>query len=522
MEKKSTFNGVFLISMGITFAAVLWGLLSPEGFGAFASGLFGVLVDKFGWGYMFAMNIFVIFPIWLAFSKYGSMKLGPDDSTPEFSNFSWFAMLFSAGMGVGLVFYGVGEPVYHFMSPPTAEPQTAAAALEAMKKSFFHWGIHPWANYSVIAMPLAYFQFRKNAPGLISSLFYPLIGEKGVKGPIGKTIDILAIFATVAGIATSLGLGVLQINSGLSYLFGTPSTIMVQLVIISVLALLYTGSAVTGIEKGIKFIANSNLVIAITLLVLLFIIGPTVPILEAWMTGVGDYLSSLVRDSFMMAPYGGKYGDWLGGWTIFYWAWWIAWAPFVGSFIARISKGRTIREFVTGVLVVPALGSFTWFAIFGTSALHIELAKIGSLAEKVAADISTGVFEMYNFYPLGSLMSIVMIVLISTFFITSANSATFVLSMYSTEGDLNPPKTKMAVWGILQAALAFVLLMTGGLKNLQIISIAAAAPFAIVMILACYSMVKALKMETENKKIGLDLDGVQVQGEPSISEATGR
>lgn len=517
MKKKNGLNGVFLISMGITLAAVLWGLISPEGFGSFAKNLFSFLVNDFGWGYMLVMNIFVVFPICLACSKYGKVRLGPDDSKPEFSNISWFAMLFSAGMGVGLVFYGVGEPVYHFMSPPTADPQTAAAAMEAMRKSFFHWGVHPWANYSVIAMPLAYFQFRKGAPGLISSLFYPLIGEKGVKGPIGKIIDILAIFATVAGIATSLGLGVLQINSGLHYLFGTPSTITVQLVIITVLALIYTGSAVTGIERGIKFIANSNLFIAATLVTLLFIIGPTITILESFMTGLGDYLSNLVRDSFRMAPYGGRYGEWLDSWTIFYWAWWIAWAPFVGSFIARISRGRTIREFVTGVLLVPALGSFIWFAVFGTSALHIELAHIGSLAQKVAADISTGVFEMYKFYPLGGIMSIVMVVLISTFFITSANSATFVLSMYSTEGELNPPKSKMAIWGILQAALAFVLLMTGGLKNLQIISIAAAAPFAIIMVLACYSMVKVLKEDEHHKNTSLDLDGVQVQGTSSIS-----
>ncbi len=495
MEKKTGFNEVFVISMGVTFAVVLWGLLLPEGFGDFANSLFGFLVNNFGWGYMLAMNVFVVFPIFLAVSKYGKVRLGPPDSRPEFSNFSWFAMLFSAGMGVGLVFYGVGEPVFHFLNPPTAEPGTAAAAAEAMRKSFFHWGIHPWASYAIIALPLAYFQFRRGYPGLISSLFIPLVGEQGVKGTFGKAIDILAIFATVAGIATSLGLGVLQINSGLNYLFGIDSSVIAQLLIIIVLALIYTGSAVAGIEKGIKRIADSNLYIALTLLGLLFFIGPTITILETWMSSFGDYLSSLVRDSFMLAPHDEKYKAWLDGWTIFYWAWWIAWAPFVGSFIARISKGRTIREFVMGVLIVPALGSFTWFAVFGTSALNIELSGIGDLAAKVAADISTGVFEMYNYYFLGGIMSIIMVVLISTFFITSANSATFVLSMYSTRGDLNPPKGKMAIWGVLQAALAFVLLMTGGLKNLQIVSIAAAAPFAIVMILACWSMLKGLEQE---------------------------
>lgn len=251
----------------------------------------------------------------------------------------------------------------------------------------------------------------------------------------------------------------------------------------------------TGIEKGIKFIADSNLYIAMTLLGGLFLVGPSITILENLMSSFGDYLSNLIRDSFMLAPYDKDYKSWLNGWTIFYWAWWIAWAPFVGSFIARISRGRTIREFVLGVLIVPALGSFTWFAVFGTSALNVDLTGIGELAARVAKDISTGVFEMYKYYPLGGIMSIIMVVLISTFFITSANSATFVLSMYSTRGDLNPPKSKMAVWGVLQAALAFVLLMTGGLKNLQIISIAAAAPFAIVMILACWSMYKGLSQD---------------------------
>lgn len=495
MDKGKGLNQVYLISMGVTFAAVIWGLVSPDSFGNFANTLFNVLVEKFGWGYMLAMNIFVVFPIFLALSKYGKVRLGPEDSRPEFSNFSWFAMLFSAGMGVGLVFYGVGEPVFHFLNPPTAEPGTTAAAAEAMRKAFFHWGIHPWANYAVIALPLAYFQFRKGYPGLISSLFIPIVGEKGVKGTFGKAIDILAIFATVAGIATSLGLGVLQINSGLNYLFGVSSNLMTQLVIIVVLALLYTGSAVTGIEKGIKFIADSNLYIAMTLLGGLFLVGPSITILENLMSSFGDYLSNLIRDSFMLAPYDKDYKSWLNGWTIFYWAWWIAWAPFVGSFIARISRGRTIREFVLGVLIVPALGSFTWFAVFGTSALNVDLTGIGELAVRVAKDISTGVFEMYKYYPLGGIMSIIMVVLISTFFITSANSATFVLSMYSTRGDLNPPKSKMAVWGVLQAALAFVLLMTGGLKNLQIISIAAAAPFAIVMILACWSMYKGLSQD---------------------------
>jgi len=366
-----------------------------------------------------------------------------------------------------------------------------------MRISFFHWGLHPWAGYTVVALPLAYFQFRKNGSGLISTLFTPLLGEKGVKGPIGKVVDILAIFATAAGIATSLGLGTLQINSGLKYLFGVPQTVKVQFMIIFVLCLIYTGSAISGLEKGIKVISDLNLFIASLLCVALFLLGPTISILESLLTGIGGYLSNLVSESLTLAPYGGPFKKWLGSWTLFYWAWWIAWAPFVGSFIARISRGRTVRQFVTCVLIVPAMGSFTWFAVFGTSGLYLQIKGIADIASKVSADIFTGVFEMYMHYPLGMVMSVIMVVLISTFFITSANSATFVLSMYSTQGDLNPPKSKMTIWGILQAALAFVLLMSGGLQALQIASIAAAAPFAVIMTLACYSLMKALRSDEE-------------------------
>ncbi|PIE54037.1 MAG: glycine/betaine ABC transporter permease [Dethiosulfovibrio peptidovorans] len=501
-ENKHKSNSVFIVSIGITLGVVLWGLVSPESFGAFAEKLFSVLTDKFGWGYLLSMNIFVIFCLFIAFSRFGKVKLGPKDSKPEFRNLSWFAMLFSAGMGVGLVFYGAAEPIYHFGSMPFgAEPGSVQAARDAIRISFFHWGLHPWAGYSVIALSLAFFQFRKNAPGLISSIFLPLVGEKGVRGPFGKTIDVLAIFATLAGITTSLGLGTLQLNSGLSQVFGLPKSTVIQIAIIVGLAILYTGSAVLGIEKGIKKVADFNLLICGILMLALFLVGPTLSIIESLMTGVGDYLSNVVSESFTMAPYGGEYKTFLGNWTLYYWAWWIAWAPFVGSFVARISRGRTIREFVAGVFVVPALGSFTWFAIFGTSALNLEISKGIQISQKILGDMSTGVFEMYAHYPLGSVMSILMTVLITTFFVTSANSATFVLSMYSAHGDLNPPKNKMAVWGILMGALAVVLLMTGGLQNLQTISLAAAPPFAIIMVMACWSLYKGLLAEEVEKTL---------------------
>ncbi len=498
-ERGNTWNMVFVVSLIITFAVVLWGWISPEGFEAASMGLFNFLIDDFGWLYMLSMAIFVVFPIGLAISRFGKVRLGPPDSRPDYSTLSWFAMLFSAGMGIGLVFYGVGEPISHYMHPPFGAPQSVEAAREAMRISFLHWGLHPWAAYAVLALAMAYFQFRKKAPGLVSSIFLPVLGEKGVRGPIGKTIDILAIFATIAGVATSLGMGAQQINSGLEYLFNIPYSIRIQFFIILVIGIIYTMSAVSGIDKGIQFISNMNLRIAAFLLVAMFILGPTIQIIEALLTGIGDYTSTVVRESFHLAPYGGDFKQWMGWWTLFYWAWWIAWAPFVGSFIARISRGRTIREFVTGVLLVPAMGSFTWFSVFGTSALHLDLTGAApEAAQKIADNIATGLFEMFSHYPMGMVLSLVAVVLISTFFITSANSATFVLSMYSTQGNLNPPKGQMAVWGFLMAALAFVLLQSGGLKSLQIASIAVAFPFAIVMLMTCYSLYKALNGDADS------------------------
>lgn len=491
-------NSVFVISLVTTLALVALGVFSPDSFGAAAKGVFNFLIVNFGWGYLLSMSIFVIFPILLACSPYGKLRLGGADSRPEFSTISWFAMLFSAGMGVGLVFYGVGEPLSHFLAPPFgAEPGSAQAAEDAIRASFFHWGLHPWANYSIVALSLAYFQYRKGAPALMSSMFLPLLGEKGGNHWFAKAVDILAIFATTAGIATSLGLGVMQINSGLEFMFKIPNNINVQLVIILVLGAAYTWSAVSGLDNGIKIISNLNLLLAVGLALALFIVGPSIAMIEALLTGIGDYLSNVVSQSLRLPPYGGSYREWMGGWTLFYWAWWIAWAPFVGTFIARISKGRVIREFVAGVLLVPALGSFIWFSIFGTAGLHLEMTGVANIAQAVQKDLSTGIFQMYAYYPFGKLMALVMIPLISTFFITSANSGTYVLTMYSSNGDLNPDKKKMMIWGVLQAALAFVLMKSGGLGALQTASIAAAAPFAVIMVVACWVLWRSMSQDPE-------------------------
>jgi glycine betaine transporter len=486
-------NPVFSISLIVVGLIAGWGIVSPESFGHIANNIFNFLTTQFGWFYLITMFAFVVFVLAVAFSKYGKVRLGSDDSRPEYSNISWFAMLFSAGMGIGLVFWGVAEPLNHFAAPLNMAGGTAEAADFATVTSFFHWGLHPWANYTIIALPLAYMQFRKNKPGLISSIFIPLLGEEMVRGPIGKAIDILAVFATVAGVATSLGLGVLQINSGLNYIFGIPISSTVHLIIIIVVTFLFMTSAITGIDKGIKWLSNANIALAGILMVLTFLLGPTLKIINSFVNGVGQYLFRLVPDSFAITAFGDN--SWLGGWRIFYWAWWIAWAPFVGIFIARISKGRTIREFVLGVTIVPALGSFLWFAIFGATGMNLGL----DIAKKAIETTETAFFVVMEHVPWGSLISGVAIILLCTFFVTSADSATFVLGMLTRDGNLNPDTKTKVVWGLIQSALAYALMLAGGLQVLQTASIAAAFPFAIIMILAMFAFSRALKKDKKEK-----------------------
>lgn len=495
MEKnKFGANKVFYLSLIIVFAIVLWGMIMPENFTDIGNMTFSLLTNNFGWLYLASMLFFVVFSMFLAFSKYGGIKLGPDDSKPEYSTASWFAMLFGSGMGIGLVFWGVAEPLSIFSAPPGGiEAGTNAAADFAMRASFMHWGFHPWANYAIIGLALAYFQFRKGKPGLISSIFIPLIGEKRVKGGIGTFIDICAVFATVAGVATSLGLGTMQINSGLNFLFNVPVNKIAQITIILVVTVIFIWTAISGIDKGIKIISDVNLYVALALVVLCFLVGPTLKIVNATTNGLGNYLQFFLLDSLHLEVFGDN--SWINGWTIFYWAWWIAWAPFVGTFIARISKGRTIREFVLGVIVAPSLASFIWFGVFGTFAINLKETLSLAAMQAIAAVPETALFAVAQHYPLGAILSIIAVFLLGTFFITSANSATFVLGMFTSGGDLNPSNKKKFMWGIIQSLLAMVLLLSGGLKSLQTISVVAAFPFIFIMIFGTVSLIKALKEE---------------------------
>ncbi|MCM3717318.1 glycine betaine uptake BCCT transporter [Fictibacillus phosphorivorans] len=488
-------NTVFIVSLLISVVFIVIGFLFPEELQAKATTIQNFLQEKFGWFYLLSATSFLIFVLYLAFSKFGKIKLGEPDDKPEYSMVTWFAMLFSAGMGIGLVFWGVAEPISHFYTPPSGEGGNAASAQAALRYSFFHWGLHPWGIYTLIGLSLAYFKFRKGAPGLISAIFTPLIGDK-VNGPIGKTIDIVAVFATIFGVATSLGLGAVQISGGLSYVTNIANNFTTQLIIIAVVTVLFTVSAQTGLDKGIKYLSNLNIILAIILMLFLLFASSTNFIMDVFVQSLGNYLQFLPSMSLKLSPFVPSEAGWIQGWTVFYWAWWIAWAPFVGTFIARVSKGRTIREFVLGVLLVPTLFGALWFSIFGGAALHLEIFDNIGL-NKIIADkgTETALFAMLEHLPFGFIMSLLAIFLISTFFITSADSATFVLGMQTRHGRLEPSSKIKFVWGMVIAAAAAILLYSGGLEALQTASIIAAFPFAFVLIFMMISLQKALSEE---------------------------
>jgi len=491
--KEKRLNIVFIVSVLVTVAVAAWAMLLPESFSAAANGSMNFVTTRFGWLYVLASTAFVVFCIWLGFfSKYKNIPLGADDSKPEYSDIAWFSMLFSAGMGIGLIFWGTAEPLNFWVNPLIGiEPLSKEAMRFALAKSFLHWGINPWATFCVIALGLAYMTFRKGAPGLISSIFIPLIGEKRAKGAFGKVIDILASVATAAGVCTSLGLGVMQIDSGLNFLWNVPKNYTVQLILIIILGLLYTVTAVIGIDKGISLVCDLNVKVAVGLMICLFFVGPTTDILNNLVEGTGVYIGEYAISTTQVGAFSDP--EWFGSWTIFYWAWWVAWAPFTGSFIARVSKGRTIGQFIKGVMLLPAGFSVIWFAIFGTIGFQLD----GAAAIEAIKDSSVACFIALDKLPLGTIWSILVFVLVTTFFVTSANSATYVLGMYTEGGTMNPSAKGKVVWGALMAILAATLMFQGnnGLSLLQTMSIVGAFPFLFVVILAMPALLSALKKE---------------------------
>ena len=416
---------VFKISSLLAFAFLGWGAIFPKHLASVTGSIQAFLLDVFGWFYLLAASGFLICALCLIFSRYGDIPLGPDGAKPEFPLVTWFAMLFCAGMGIGLVFWGVAEPNSHYYSPPMGPGETPEAARLALRFTFFHWGLHPWGIYTMVALALAYFQFRKQVPGLISLACRPILGKQ-VEGALGASIDIIAVFATVFGVATSLGFGAVQISGGLSYLFGIPNTFITQILLIGIVTILFMLSAQTGIQRGIKYLSNLNMVLALSLLLFLLTLGPTHFIMDVFVSTLGRYIQNLPTMSLNLVPFADS--TWVHDWTLFYWAWWIAWAPFVGTFIARISKGRTVREFVLGVLLVPTLFCAFWFSVFGGTTISLEMveqAGINNIIDTQGKEVA--LFTVLEQYPLGTLMSLIAMFLIATFFITSADSATFVI-----------------------------------------------------------------------------------------------
>ena len=494
-DKKRT-NAVFLFSAAIAVAIAVWGIVARESFAAMAGVLMGLLKQKFSWLYLGVMLLFVIFSLALAFSRFGKIRLGADGEKPEYSNISWFAMLFGAGMGIGLVFWGVAEPLSHYAAPMKGiEPQTEEAARFAIRSCFMHWGLHPWACYAVMGLGLAYFQFRKNSSALASSLLKPLFGEKRAAGLPGKTVDIFTTALTVTGVATSFGMGCLQISSGLKYLFSIPDCVVTWLVIIVLISILYLMSAVSGVEKGIKRLSDLNMAFFILLMIAAFFIGPTLKILGIQARGLLDYLTYLVPDSLRLSSQGDS--QWIQDWRVFYWAWWLSWAPFVGVFIARISRGRTIREFVLGVIIVPTAVSMVWFSIFGGISLHAAGNFSSEKLAELTAAPQTALFHVFDQYRVGIVLSLIALTLLITFFVTSANSATFVLAMLTSDGQLDPPNHRKIFWGVLMAVVAFALILSGGISVIQTVSIIIAFPYLFILILIGISLVKELKKEPE-------------------------
>lgn len=488
-------SNVFWISLVISIVFVFWGAVWPDHLQQVMNTAQAFFLENFGWFYQLSATFFLFFALFLIFSKYGKIKLGKDEDKPDFSRPTWFAMLFSAGMGIGLLFFGVSEPISHFMSPPMGPGGTPEAAKLSLRYTYLHWGFHAWAIYAVIAMTLAYYKFRKGLPGLMSATLTPLLGEK-TKGPIGTVVDVVAVFATIFGVATSLGLGAGQINSGLSYLTGIPNNFTVQLIIIAVVTVLFLLSAGTGVKRGIKYLSNANMGLAILLFVVFFILAPKVFLLNLFTTTFGEYVQNLLVMGTRLAPFNKENAVWLQNWTIFYWAWWIAWAPFVGTFIARVSKGRTVREFMIAVLVAPTLVCAVWFAVFGGTGIFMEY----NLGINVSGQsLETALFYVYEHMPFSMVLVIVTLFLISTFFITSADSATFVLGMQTAKGSLEPPNVVKYVWGIVLSASAAVLLLSGGLPGFQTAIIVSAFPLGIVLFMMVFSVLKSFRAEVKGQ-----------------------
>ncbi|TCO78392.1 BCCT family transporter [Chromatocurvus halotolerans] len=491
---------VFGMSLALLVLFIGFALVMPAQFAGAAEAALHFTTSHFGWLYLFVTTGFLLFSVGVALSDSGNIRLGADGEAPEFSYRSWLGMIFSAGMGVGLVFWGVAEPMTHYADPPlrAAEPSSPASAGLAMRYSLFHWGFHQWANFCVVGLAIAYVRFRQQRPGLISETFRSTLGDR-VDGGLGHAINTLAVVSTVFGVATTLGLGMIQINSGMHSVFGVPFGAASQIAILGGVSVVFLLCSLAPLESGVRYVSDANMLLAGCLLVFVFFAGPTDFITAAMTNAIGEYFANVIGMSLVMTPYTGE--DWVERWTIFYWAWGLSWAPFVGSFIARISRGRTIREFIVGVIGMPVLLSALWFATFGGSALYFEMFESAGLSARVAEEMSAGLFAMLDLLPFSGWVAPLTLVLIILFVVTSANSATFVLGMFTGRGVLEPSRSLRLIWGLVQTMVAGVLLLSGGLDALQTISILAAFPFMILMVFMASSLLKSLRDERRQREL---------------------
>lgn len=499
MPSGQTINPpVFFSSALLILLLVGYTVVFPDDANSRFSHLQSSIMTNASWFYVMAVALILLCVACLGLSRrYGDIKLGPDHAEPAFSFGSWFAMLFSAGMGIGLMFFGVAEPVMHFLSPPLGEPGTVEAAREAMKLTFFHWGLHAWAIYAIVALILAFFGYRHNLPLTLRSALYPMIGER-IYGIPGHAIDVFAILGTIFGVATALGYGVLQVNSGLNYLTGVDISTQTQVILIVVITALATISVATGLDKGIRRLSEANLLLALMLLVMVVLLGPTVLLLQMFVQNTGAYLSDIVGKTFNLYAY--EPTDWLGGWTLFYWAWWLSWSPFVGMFIARISRGRTIREFVTGVLFVPTGLTLIWMTAFGNTAINMIMNRgMAELGQAVQTDVPVALFRFLEYFPFSTVLSVIATAMVVIFFVTSSDSSAMVVDMLASGGNSKTPIWQRVFWSVLIGVVAMVLLLAGGLQALQTVTIASALPFSIVLLVSAYGLLKALAVDAAKR-----------------------
>ncbi|MFF4318205.1 BCCT family transporter [Streptomyces sp. NPDC001568] len=498
--RSRTDTVVFGVTAVLTLAFVLWGALATDSLESVSSSLLKGLIHNGGWAFMLAASGFVVFALWLAISRYGRISLGREGEEPEFRTVSWVAMMFSAGMGIGLMFYGVSEPLAHYDKPPPGtHPVDSAERMQtAMATTLFHWTLHPWAIYAVVGLAIAYSTFRRGRRQTISAVFEPLIGERHAHGAAGRVIDILAIFATLFGSAASLGLGALQIGSGFRELGWMDSVSTGLLVgVIAVLTVAFVASAVSGVERGIQWLSNINMVLALVLAVFVFVAGPTIIVLDLLPTSLGAYLGDLPQLIGRTEATGaGEVATWLGSWTVFYWAWWISWTPFVGMFIARISRGRTIRQFIGGVILVPSTVSLLWFAIFGGTAMKLQ--EGGRLSGESTPEGQ--LFGLLQQFPIPTVMSLLVMVLVGIFFVSGADAASIVMGTLSQKGTFEPARLVVVFWGVVTGAVAAVMLLIGNgkgdaLAGLQNLTILVAAPFTVVMIGMCVALLRDLRRD---------------------------